>query len=244
MYTTTLEKTMTIYIGMDLSLVSPGISVYETCSDRYVLYGFAQRVRERGFKWDNGTTSIVLLPAIPNSPTTVNEQRYEHIRHHIVDTIMSPYKDITDVVVGFEGYAFGATSSGSSYKLQELGGILKHSIWTQYPQWSQYIIPPTQWKKVTIGHGRASKKDVVDYVFTHAPKVPLLDILGLVVSKNGDIPCPAQDLADAACLSFSLSLPSVITKVPKVPKVPKVQKKRKKRKRDDPTVSNLLSFLD
>jgi len=213
----------TICIGLDLSLVSTGISVYETSSNRYTLYGFAQRVREYGFKYHKGTTSIILLPPVPNSPTTTNEERYEHIRHHIVDTIMFPFTDVTDVVVGIEGYAFGA-SSGSSYKLQELGGVIKHSIWTHYPQWEQTIIPPTRWKKTIIGNGRATKVDVIDYVSTHGPQVPLMDLLGLVVSKNGDIPCPAQDLADAVCIALSIqTVPAQTTSV---------QKKHKKRKRD------------
>jgi Holliday junction resolvasome RuvABC endonuclease subunit len=215
---------MTICIGLDLSMISPGVSVYDTSSGQYTLYGFVQRVRERGFTRTHGQASIVLLPSIPNTPSTTNEARYEHIRYHIVETILSPFKGISDVVVGIEGYAFGTKGSGSSYKLQELGGVLKHSIRTQYPLWRQDIIPPTRWKKTTLGNGRASKADIVEYVRTQGPEVPLMELLGLVASKNGDIPCPAQDLADAACISLSVSLPCTSPE----------HGKHKKRKRDVP----------
>jgi Holliday junction resolvasome RuvABC endonuclease subunit len=196
---------MTIYIGLDLSLVSPGVAVYNTTSDTWALYGFAQRVREYGLTKNHHTTSIVLLPPIPNSTSTTNEERYEYIRHAIVDTILSPLRAETDVVIGIESYAFGAKNAGSAYKLQELGGVLKHSLWTHYPHWSQETVPPGKWKKLTTGNGRATKADVIAYVCTHGPCLPLLDLLGLAVTKNGDIPCPAQDLADASCLCLGMS---------------------------------------
>jgi Holliday junction resolvasome RuvABC endonuclease subunit len=203
---------MTIHIGLDLSLVSPGICVFDTATGIWSLYGFAQRVRENRFSVKTDSVSIVLLPAIPNvTGTTTNEQRYEHIRHHIVDQILAPFSTYDDVVIGIECYAFGAKNSGSSYKLQELGGVIKHSIWRTYPRWRQEIIPPSQWKKKTLGKGHATKKDVVAYVQAHGPCVSLFDILGLVPTKNGDIPCPVQDLADAACICLSTTLPTTIT---------------------------------
>ena len=210
---------MTIHIGLDLSLISPGICVFDTQSGLWSLYGFAQRVRENRFKvhLDSGA-SIVLLPSIPNVTGTTNEERYEHIRHHIVDQIMSAFSTTVDVVVGIECYAFGAKNSGSSYKLQELGGVIKHSIWRTYPQWRQEIIPPSQWKKKTLGKGNAVKADVVAYVHSHGPCIPLFDILGLIPAKNGDIPCPVQDLADAVCICLATTLPTTTIKNNKRPR--------------------------
>jgi Holliday junction resolvasome RuvABC endonuclease subunit len=210
---------MTIHIGLDLSLISPGICVFDTRTGIWSLYGFAQRVREHRFTvhLDSGT-SVVLLPAIPNVPGTTNKERYEHIRHHIVDHIMATFSTEVDVVVGIESYAFGAKNSGSSYKLQELGGVIKHSIWRTYPQWRQEIIPPSQWKKNTLGKGRAIKADVVAYVKVHGPCIPLFDVLGLVPAKNGDIPCPVQDLADAVCICLATTLPMMTTKKNKRPR--------------------------
>jgi Holliday junction resolvasome RuvABC endonuclease subunit len=212
---------MTIHVGLDLSLISPGIAILNTTTGFWSLFAFTQRVREHKFNYQGTTASITLLPAIPNFPLTTNEERYEHIRRHIVDIILDPYiKETTaDVVIGIECYAFGAKNSGSSYKLQELGGVLKHSLWQKAPHWRREIIPPTQWKKKTMDNGRATKADVVAYVETHGPYIPLLDVLGLVPTKNGDIPCPVQDLADAVCICLSTTLPTT----------PLVKKKRKRK---------------
>ena len=201
---------MTICFGLDLSLISPGVAVYDTKNGTWSMFGFAQRIRENGVTKRHQEATIVLLPAIPNSPTTTNEERYEHIRHHIIDIIMAPYVHETDVVVGIECYAFGAKNSGNSYKLQELGGVLKHGVWKAYPHWKQQIIPPSQWKKKTVGNGRATKAEVVEYVRTNGPHTPLMSLLGLSPAKNGDIPCPIQDMADAACLCLSTTIPNII----------------------------------
>ena len=215
---------MTIYVGLDLSLVSPGVAIYDGISEVWLLYGFAQRIRERGLTKRLQNTTIHILPAIPNSPTTTNEERYEHIRHQIIDTILSPYANETDVLIGIESYAFGTRNSGSSYKLQELGGVVKHSIWKHYPLWRRESIPPTKWTKHTLGNGRSTKADVIEYVRTNGPRVPLLDLLGLVPTQKGEIPCPAQDLADAACICLSF-----------VPTITPGDKKRRRDSDDEPT---------
>ena len=201
---------MTICFGLDLSLISPGVAVYDTENDTWFMFGFAQRIRENGVTNRHQEVTIVLLPTIPNSPTTTNEERYEHIRHHIIDIIMAPYVHETDVVVGIECYAFGAKNSGNSYKLQELGGVLKHGVWKTYPHWRRQIIPPSQWKKKTVGNGRATKAEVVEYIRTNGPCVPLMSLLGLSPAKNGDIPCPVQDMADAACICLSTTIPNIV----------------------------------
>lgn len=199
---------MTIYVGLDLSLVSPGVAVYNTTDQSWALYGFAQRVREKQFTYSCHLTRVQLFPAIPRD--IANECRYEHIRRYIVDSILDKLPPDPLVVVGIECYAFGAKNSGSSYKLQELGGVLKHAIWRQFPHWQQVIIPPSQWKKKAIGDGRATKADAVDAVESRGPMVSLLSILGLCVTKTGTIPCPVQDLADAACIVLSLSQPPIV----------------------------------
>jgi hypothetical protein len=164
---------MTIFVGLDLSLVSPGLSVYDSATGIWLLYGFAQRVREQGFHTVCGTTEIRLLPTIPNvAGVTPNEARYEHIRSHLVDGILSAYAGAARVVVGIENYAFGSgQQSGHAFKLQELGGVIKHSLWVRYPHWRQVVIPPTSWKRSTVGHGHATKAQVVAYVLEHGPRI-------------------------------------------------------------------------
>ena len=61
---------------------------------------------------------------------------------------------------------------------------------------------PTQWKKRTIGHGNATKSQVIEYVQTHGPCTDLCTAFG--VTANQKIPSPIDDLADAICLALSL----------------------------------------
>jgi hypothetical protein len=193
---------MTILIGLDLSLTSSGICVHDTLTKSWHLYGFAQRRREVGFHTD----LITMLPSVPPS-SVCNEARYEHIRHHILDTIMGSVSvsvsEPVDVRVIIESYAFSATGSAHSYKLQELGGVIKHAIWKTYPKWVVDIVPPTSWKKATVGMGRATKDDVVQYIASHGPCICLLREMNLERTKSGGIPCPVQDLADATCIVLS-----------------------------------------
>ena len=193
-----------IIVGLDLSLASPGIAVYDTATTRWSLYGFAQRVREQNLEKTSGGTTIRLFPAIPRD--VCNEARYEHVRAYLVDRVLAPYADEPEVVIGIECYAFGARHSGSSYKLQELGGVIKHSIWQRFPGWVQLSIPPTQWKKLTLGRGQATKLAVVEYVAGAGPCLPLVTLLGTALGKQGAVPSPAQDLADAVCVALSVTL--------------------------------------
>jgi hypothetical protein len=193
-------QNMVVVVGLDLSLTSPGVAIYDTCTKLWSLYGFAQRVREQQ---QSLAPPICLLPPIP-AGTRSNEERYEYIRRHIVDDILSRYADEAEVLVGIEAYAFGAKGAGHSYKLQELGGVLKHSLWVRFPGWTQVLIPPTKWKKSTTGNGRATKLEVVEYVAANGPCLPLVAMLGTPLGRNGAVPSPAQDLADAVCIVLSL----------------------------------------
>ena len=189
---------MTIRVGLDISLKSPGIAIHDLNTDTWSLFCFAQRASD--FTTVQ-SPQVHVLPAIP-STTKSNVERYEHIRKHLVDNILMKYREHEHVHVNIESYAFGAKNSGSSYKLQELGGVLKHSLWIYFPTWTYSCIPPTQWKKRTIGHGNATKSQVIEYVQTHGPCLDLCAAFG--VTANQKIPSPIDDLADAICFALSL----------------------------------------
>lgn len=195
---------MTVYVGIDLSLKSTGLAIYD--GDTWILCGFAQRVRESNLVVQKDGVNIRILPGIPPPPAS-NEARYEHVRRHLMD-ILSMYATCTDVVVGIEGYAFNASASGSAYKLQELGGIIKHTIHVTYPTWEMVVVPPGKWKRQTIGNGHATKADAVRHISHHGPCVSILQELGLRGGTTDEVPCPAQDIADATCIAMSLYTPT------------------------------------
>jgi Holliday junction resolvasome RuvABC endonuclease subunit len=194
-----------IFIGLDLSLSSPGIAVYHSDRDKWLLYAFSQRKSENKMEVNEDAFQLHMFPKIPSAAES-NEIRYEFIRHYIIDVIMMMYKEEPDVRVIIESYAFGAKNAGSSYKLQELGGVIKHSIHSTFPTWERITVTPSSWKKSTIGIGNATKQQVVEYVKTHGPCADLLTLLSVHVSKNGSVPCPVQDISDSICIAMSENL--------------------------------------
>ena len=137
---------MSIYVGIDLSLVSPGFVVYDGVNDTWKLFAFAQRIRDEGFTSQyNAHTCIRMLPSIPK--TESNEIRYEHIRRYLLETVLKPYHGEQTVHIGLENYSFGSVQSGHSYKLVELGGIIKHSLYTIHPRWQITTILQPSGKK-------------------------------------------------------------------------------------------------
>lgn len=194
-----------ILIGLDLSLTSPGISVYDTEQDNWSLYGFPQRKSEMGMYISSQNVELSLFPnMIPPPQKCSNEERYEYIRKCIIQDIMMKYKDVpTSVVVLIESYAFGAKNAGSSYKLQELGGIIKHSIYTHFPTWTRIIVTPGSWKKKTVGIGNATKGQVLEYVKSNGPCIDLLDVFSVAIKPGGCVPCPIQDISDSICIIWS-----------------------------------------
>lgn len=190
-------------IGIDLSLTSPGIAINNTVTKKWYLYGFLQKKSQPSFEYESECIHLKLLPHIPDS-STQNEQRYEHIRYHLVDHVLCNFRhdiDNYDTTIHIESYAF-STKSGSSYKLQELGGIVKHSIWKSFPNIVQHSVPPTSWKKSVVGNGRATKLEVLQWIKDNGPCISLLDILNLSLTKSRDVPCPCQDISDAMCIAL------------------------------------------
>lgn len=191
---------------MDISLTSPGTAVYCTTTDTWKLYGFPQRKSEMNMHTVEGNVEISLFSSMIPSAASCNEERYEVIRSNIMNKIMNLYRDTEDVTVVFESYAFGAKHAGNSYKLQELGGVLKHAIYTTFPTWNMVVVTPGAWKKQSVGIGNATKKQVVDYIKTNGPCIDLLRVCSVSKPTFKDpnrIPCPVQDISDAICIVLS-----------------------------------------
>jgi len=169
---------------------------------RWHLYCFAQRVKEVGkSRCIAPGVTLVFLPSIPNSAENSNCVRYEHIRFHLLRIIA----DLVDYQprVHIEGYAFSAHTN-ASYKLHELGGILKHSIFQLLRQECS-TTPPTQWKKRCTGNGKLSKLEMVRFLEDHGPKIDLFAVFGKPVTAT--VPCPIQDIADSVGIVLAALTP-------------------------------------
>ena len=190
--------TMSIFIGIDLSLRSPGIASFH--KGIWSIWCFATRQREVGLCWtsDDQKVMVKTLPIIPCSkaPDII---RYTHIVHQI-KTHCYPVWPVGSCV-HLEDYIYPkAMLSGSAYKIHELGGIVKYSL--SKAGYTCQTVAPTAWKK-RIGTGRMSKQQTLELVEKTIPQLNLMNLFGLVHSAK-DPPNPVQDMADAIGIVLSV----------------------------------------
>jgi hypothetical protein len=125
--------------------------------------------------------------------------RYEHIVQHVKTFVEEtvPTSEIASVRVVVEGYAF-SQHNGSSYKLHELGGMLKYVI-HQMGMKKVYTVPPSKWKKDLGISVRGNKWAAFDHAKTVVP-IDLFRATNLPETRTKEVPNPVQDMADAICL--------------------------------------------
>ncbi len=213
----TLMATPTTVVGLDLSVRSPGIAVatQDEVTKRWSwrLYCFAQRKREHGIRFEapEGAT-LHVLPALPKVTTEGSllgdVGRYTTIAAALMQHVIAPMQDAASTChVVIEGYAFPRREvSGHSFKLHELGGVIKSQLVAAGVQHIT-VMTASRWKKLALGNGHASKHDAVTWMATHGPRMDILCALRLKATKDGDIPTPAQDVADAAGLVLAVTHP-------------------------------------
>jgi Holliday junction resolvasome RuvABC endonuclease subunit len=205
-----------VTLGLDMSLVSPGIVVRDDHHAVFTAYFFPLRKCDANvaktydvvFNNTPWTFRIQSLAAIVKD--SLGEMpRYDRIQ----DEIMKIAKRHRVARVVLEGYAFNARGAGS-HKLYELGGILRYRLWQE--NITYLIIPPSQVKKEFTGNGRADKSDM-HREFRHRG---LPDLLTLFTRDGGkrkrgstdttslvkNIMHPVQDIVDAVALTCRTTL--------------------------------------
>lgn len=199
-----------VFIGIDLSLKSPGLAIYNVKKKIIKCYFFPQRKRETGITIDHTIGLRILgknekikfqISPFPNGhiPQHCLITKYKTISENIIQAIDSETIGIDKhcVRITLEGYAFNARSSSSS-KLHELGGILKYLL--HYNKYEFREIAPTKLKKTFSGKGNADK-ELMYYTFLKTGFPDLLDPFGFVNCKG--IPNPIQDIVDAIAIILS-----------------------------------------
>jgi hypothetical protein len=103
-----------------------------------------------------------------------------------------------------ESYAFyGRGHTGNNYKLHEVTGCFKLRLFmVGFTNWTEQ--PVSVWRKVCFGSPRAEKKDAFEFFCGRMPGVDLLNICKRKLGKNGNVPCPVQDICEAYCISWSV----------------------------------------
>ncbi len=186
------------YIGIDLSLQSPGVAVLETNSNKWHLFGFHQHIRKFH---DVHHDLITLFPQIPDATVSNNNERYKFVTDHILEIVQkfqTLYPNPNDLQVSIEGYAFKKNSAHAS-KLKELCGLLKYRLYFEYGVKCQ-ILPPTKWKKYGTGKGIRSKLET-GQIIRAKTGIDLFTIFG--IEEKEDVENPVEDIYDSMGIVFA-----------------------------------------
>lgn len=92
--------------------------------------------------------------------------RIDYILRQVHLAVIDPLirSELDRLVVGIEGYAFGASQAGIRDNA-ELGGVIRHHLWTIGVPWVE--ISPKTLKKYATGTGTASKADMITAAQRH-----------------------------------------------------------------------------
>lgn len=187
-------------LGLDMSLRSPGLAL---CSpdNSWTMGYFAQTMRPI----TNVDHRVLRYPAIPGNKTE-DIHRYLHIVRHVKAFVENtvPASEIPDVHVALEGYAFKIKASGSSYKLHELGGVLK-SMLADLKMTKLYIVPPSKWKTDLNLKVKSDKWVAFNLARTLVTPLDLFKATNTPERPTKEVPNPVQDMGDAICLAHWLN---------------------------------------
>ena len=193
-----------LFVGIDLSLRSPGLALYSPSTKRLWTYFYATREKDIGRKfqtscqWKGGT--FFSTEAFPIQTTNLSLlDKYSQITADILQTIQYHVNAEKSAKIRMEGYAFGAKSSSVS-KLHEIGGVLKYRL--HLSGFTIDELPPTSLKKHFTGCGNASKKMMYEK-FVELGFPALLAEFDMSSEKE-IVPNPVQDIVDACALISSL----------------------------------------
>lgn len=187
-----------ITVGIDLSLSSPGMCIFDPCAKIVYCFFLPSRRKDIPRRFDcespwSGGCQICVRVLKPYPPgVTGDQERYEHVTTELVERIKACHQTGVRTNIFMEGYAFGCRGSAHSYKLAELTGILKQNLFRE--GLTVVSVPPTQVKKSFSGKGSATKVEMYR-VFHTRVDVDLLRRFEMLQCKG--VPNPVQDIVDA-----------------------------------------------
>lgn len=148
-----------ITIGLDLSINSTGVCIYDTSRLQSFYYIISPKFTKKA-----STNHNAHLTLVPYEKTTVDSKLdysvKEELKTYNIYNIVRHIKHILDVwkpdVVTIEGVSFGSTGSAALIDLSGLNYMVRMAcIEAQIP--NVFIVSPTQNKKFATGNGSAEK---------------------------------------------------------------------------------------
>lgn len=171
-----------IYAGIDYSLTSPAITVYDGNSNNPMVWEncysfFLSDIKKTHGKFGNVQGSPMVL-------YSSDQERY----NNIAQWSYSILKDFEVDKVYIEDYSYGST--GRVFHIAENGGVLKHVL--HHSDIKFETIPPTVIKKHATGKGNASKI-MMEEAFMQETLIDLRSDLGLTKKQSN----PISDIIDS-----------------------------------------------
>lgn len=193
-----ISEEVKAYIGLDLSFTSPAMAIY---NDKHLrVFAFAKRKSDKNMHvekvvTDNPLVEKVTIVCWDTVAHESNQERYAQITDAILSAITFDSKQVR---VNIEDYAFAA-GGAHSYKLQELGGVVKQALYSRDIAFR--TVSPGTWKKQFTGNGHATKVATHHACLKHG--LPnLLDVFNVSVCKDKiSLPSPVDDMYDAIGLT-------------------------------------------
>jgi Holliday junction resolvasome RuvABC endonuclease subunit len=184
-----------IYVGIDLSVSSPGVCLINELNEIYMYYVSSKKKHENIIS-NRGNIRIRMMTSVFKKEWDNRINRWEEISSAVVELIDSSGGD--EFKIGIEDYSYGSVGSGTT-KLAELKGIVLYKL----RKYDVREISPSVNKKFFTGSGNATKKHMYKQFVSMHPEINLFDIFDMEYKEGSeDVPCPIQDIIDGYSLAL------------------------------------------
>ena len=176
----TMKRKMKTVAGIDLSLSSPSICIFNGTDFNFKQchFYFLTNINKLGKFYNERLIGSVF------EDYNSQEERYHRISGWILKALAIHH--VTQVYI--EDYAFAAT--GRVFHIAENGGVLKYRLWSS--QYDVFSIAPTTIKKYATGKGNADKEQM-QVAFIKETEYDVKNILGLSDKQWN----PSSDIIDS-----------------------------------------------
>lgn len=174
---------MTIIAGIDYSMTSPGITIWDSesalCKQNLMIFGLHSTKKYQGI-FQN-------VRIDPYPLYSCDQDRFDKISEWCVSILKSNFVSSLNI----EGYSMGST--GKVFHIAENTGVLKHKL---RQEGISFKTPaPTQIKKIFTGKGNSGK----DLVVARVKELFNIDMISLLDAKNYKTG-PVNDLCDSVAI--------------------------------------------
>ena len=178
-------------VGIDMSISSPGIGIYNLETKKRMIYTFSSKTTKEMTIETEDIKLIVLRQPNWKKENIDGFEKYCLIAENVHQFIKNTIND-DHALVYFEGYSFA--SKGLTFNIGEITGLMKYLV--RNSNWSFDIIPPSDWKKIIIGKGNVNKEMIYEKMQNHHSFGKILQKIEIPYKKGNFI----EDICDAFCI--------------------------------------------